>query len=88
MPTKQILASLAAALMILGAISTATAQDPVKKEGEKTVTEYKFPDELVKGALGGPNGSAIKGDIPRATESLIKVRTHFVPEMIMSAEDL
>ena len=57
-------------------------------ETAQDVTEYKFTDESVVGGLVGIDEVTITSR-PRGRErSLIRVRGHFVPEMLRSVEDL
>lgn len=54
----------------------------------KRKTEYDFEDDVVEGSFVRPEGEFI--DVRRGTRqsSLIKIREHFVPEMLKSAEDI
>ncbi len=75
----------AAAALVLSAVVPAVAQEP---KDERKVDVFEFPEELVKGSTGVPGGDAIVGELRGKTSSLIKVRKHFVPELIKSADDL
>lgn len=52
------------------------------------VTEYTFPDEAVVGGIVGTEGEHITIRNPPKQRSLIKVRTHFVPSLLKSVEDI
>ena len=55
------------------------------QEGED-VTEYEFEDKLVEGDLIRPDGVVLTGRTRDNSRSLVKVRRHFVPEMLKSVE--
>ncbi len=52
------------------------------------VTEYKFTDDTVTGDLVGTEGVSILARPNGAARSLIKVRLHFVKELLKSVETL
>ncbi len=62
--------------------ATAMAQDPA---GETT---YDFDDDLVSGDLVRPDGEQLNVRRSGRRTSLIRIRDHFVPEMLKSVEDL
>jgi hypothetical protein len=62
--------------------STASAQ-----EGDNTTT-YDFDDDLVQGDLVRPDGEMLNVRRRGARASLIRIREHFVPEMLKSVENL
>jgi hypothetical protein len=51
-------------------------------------TEYSFDDDVVEGDLVRPDGEMTVVRKKGKQRSLIKVRTHFVPEMLKSVEDI
>lgn len=51
-------------------------------------TEYRFDDDVVLGDLVRPDDADIVVRRRGKERSLIKVRTHFIPEMLKSVEDL
>lgn len=63
----------------LGATSTASAQDS---------TTYDFEDDLVTGDLVRPDGEMLQVRRRGRRASLIRVREHFIPEMLKSVENL
>lgn len=65
-----------------GVVSPAAAQDPA---GETT---YDFDDDLVSGDLVRPDGEVLNVRRRGRRSSLIRIREHFVPEMLKSVEDL
>ena len=70
---------------LMGVASTpsmAIAQDPA---GETT---YDFDDDLVSGDLVRPDGEMLNVRRRGRRSSLIRIREHFVPEMLKSVEDL
>lgn len=62
--------------------ASASAQDPA---GETT---YDFDDDLVSGDLVRPDGELLNVRRRGRRSSLIRIREHFVPEMLKSVEDL
>ena len=64
--------------------SSAFAQEGA--EGE--VTEFNFDDELVTGDLVRPDGELLQVRRRGRRSSLIRIREHFIPEMLKSVEDL
>ena len=67
------------ALPSLGALAQEQVQD---------VTEYKFEDEHLVGDLVGANELGIVVRKPGKSKSLIRIRKHFVPEMLKQVEDI
>lgn len=61
--------------------SSAQAQD-----GEATT--YDFEDDLVQGDLVRPDGELLNVRRRGRRASLIRVREHFIPEMLKSVENL
>jgi hypothetical protein len=55
---------------------------------EEDVTEYRFDDEAVLGDLIGPGGGGIVVRQPGKQKSLIRIRKHFVPEVLKSVEHI
>jgi hypothetical protein len=49
---------------------------------------YDFEDDLVQGDLINPDGEPLFVRRRGTRESLIRVRTEYVPELLKSAEDL
>ncbi|MCP4680386.1 MAG: hypothetical protein GY854_33860 [Deltaproteobacteria bacterium] len=62
----------------------AHAQSP---SDEQDRTEYKFDDDVVEGTLLRPDGMIEVIDIKGRSRSLIKLRGHFVHEMLKTVED-
>jgi hypothetical protein len=51
-------------------------------------TVYDFDDDLVQGDLVRPDGENLVVRKRGARESLIKIREHFIPELLKSVENL
>jgi hypothetical protein len=51
-------------------------------------TEYNFDDDVVQGDLVRPDGEMALARRRGRQSSLIRVRQHFIPEMLKSVEDL
>ncbi len=71
----------AAFVGVLGFSGMAMAQDD-------NTTTYDFEDDLVTGDLVRPDGDGIFGKVAGKRTTLIRIREHFIPEMLKSVEDL
>lgn len=56
--------------------------------GISQVTEYDFEDDLVTGDLVRPDGELVGARRKSKVSSLIRVRKHFIPEILKSVENL
>ena len=56
-------------------------------EGD-SATVYDFEDDLVQGDLVRPDGENLVVRRRGAHESLIRIREHFIPELLKSVENL
>lgn len=56
--------------------------------GAARTQEFNFTDELVQGQLVRPDGESTRVRRRAAGISLIRIREHFVPEMLKSVENL
>jgi hypothetical protein len=54
----------------------------------KAKTTYDFDDDVVEGDLVRPDGEFVDSRKAAKHSSLIKIRDHFIPEMLKSAEDI
>jgi hypothetical protein len=78
----------------LGALASGTALTGVAAAQEAggggggNATTYDFEDDLVQGDLVRPDGENLMVRRRGARESLIKIREHFVPELLKSVENL
>lgn len=74
---------------ILGA-GLALAAPALAQDGSGVVasTEYNFDDDLVTGDLVRPDGELIGARKKAKVNTLIRVRKHFIPEMLKSVENL
>lgn len=66
---------------VFGLVGTAVAQDD-------NATAYDFEDDLVQGDLVRPDGENLMVRRRGARESLIRIREHFIPELLKSVENL
>jgi hypothetical protein len=88
------------AMVVMGAAMTlgggAMAQTPpaaggaagAPAAGGGRTQEFNFTDELVQGQLVRPDGETSRVRRRSAGISLIRIREHFVPEMLKSVENL
>jgi hypothetical protein len=84
---KRTISIIAFALSATAALG-AGAQTPPRGGEISDVTEYKFEDVAVTGAVIGPDGVRIDVRTLGKTRSLIKVRSNFVRAMLQSVEDI
>ncbi len=61
---------------------------PVVAQEDANVTAYDFRDELVPGDRARPDGEVLQARLRSSRPSLIRIRQHFVPEMLKSVEDI
>ncbi len=66
----------------------AFAQQAPAQQGSQRTQEFNFTDELVQGQLVRPDGDTSRVRRRSAGISLIRIREHFVPEMLKSVENL
>lgn len=81
--------SLLLAALLVGA--PAAAQDGIVQMDEARgggATTYDFEDDLVTGDLVRPDGELLNVRRRGRRASLIRVREHFIPEMLKSVENL
>jgi hypothetical protein len=64
------------------------AEPPPAGGGDGNTTSYDFEDDLVQGDLVRPDGENLMVRRRGARESLIRIREHFVPELLKSVENL
>ena len=57
-------------------------------QGYAEKTEYTFDDDVVQGDLVRPDGEVAVVRKKGRERSLIRVRQHFIPEMLKSVENL
>jgi hypothetical protein len=79
---------LALVIAALGLPVLAGATSVQAQEGGGASTTYDFDDDLVQGDLVRPDGENLMVRRRGARESLIKIREHFVPELLKSVENL
>ena len=80
---KRVIGILVGGAMVLAA-SAVLAQGV--QYAEKT--EYSFEDDVVTGDLVRPDGELTVVRKKGKARSLIRVRQHFIPEMLKSVEDI
>ena len=72
--------------LVTGLVGGAVAE--AQEAGGGSATTYDFEDDLVQGDLVRPDGENLMVRRRGARESLIKIREHFVPELLKSVENL
>ena len=74
---------------LVGLVGIASADDKKKDAGGGgKVKVYDFSGDTIEGDLVKPEGSTVDARDFAKHSSLIRIRTHFIPEIIKSAEDL
>jgi hypothetical protein len=85
---KKLTALVLSVLLLGGFAASVSAQDAPGGAGGGAATTYDFEDDLVQGDLVRPDGENLMVRRRGARESLIKIREHFVPELLKSVENL
>jgi hypothetical protein len=83
---KKLSALVLSVLLLGGFVASVSAQE--EGGGGGNATTYDFEDDLVQGDLVRPDGENLMVRRRGARESLIKIREHFVPELLKSVENL
>lgn len=65
--------------------AAASAQTPT---GAPPSQEFTFTDQIVQGSLVRPDEATVRAPRRHAGPSLLRIRAHFVPEMLRSVERL
>jgi hypothetical protein len=76
---------LVATAFLLAAASPALAQKP---DAKAKVKVYDFSGDTIEGDLIKPEGSTVDARDFAKHSSLIRIRKHFIEEILKSAEDL
>ena len=71
-----------------GGSAAGGATTSVTGTGANRTQEFNFTDELVQGQLVRPDGESTRVRRRGQGISLIRIREHFVPEMLKSVENL
>jgi hypothetical protein len=79
--------TLIVAATLAGVALPVSAQDAPAGGGGDT-TSYDFEDDLVQGDLVRPDGENLMVRRRGARESLIRIREHFINELLKSVENL
>ena len=80
--------ALAIVAIVAGAMVLALPAFAQEGGGVAATTEYNFEDDLVTGDLVRPDGELIGARKKAKVNTLIRVRKHFIPEMLKSVENL
>jgi hypothetical protein len=84
--TKLVAVSFLLLSMVVLVPMPALAQDTGGGGGDTTT--YDFEDDLVTGDLVRPDGELLNVRRRGGRSSLIRIREHFIPEMLKSVENL
>ena len=74
--------------LVMGVTGLGAVASAQEAGGGGNATTYDFEDDLVQGDLVRPDGENLMVRRRGARESLIKIREHFVPELLKSVENL
>ena len=83
---RDLLAFTVVGMMLVAAAAPVAAQEGGGGGGDATT--YDFEDDLVQGDLVRPDGENLMVRRRGARESLIKIREHFINELLKSVENL
>ena len=75
-------------LITTSAMAQEAGAAPAGGGGGGDATTYDFEDDLVQGDLVRPDGENLMVRRKGARESLIRVREHFISELLKSVENL
>jgi hypothetical protein len=75
-------------VLALPAHAQDAAGEPAPAGGGGDTTTYDFEDDLVTGDLVRPDGELLNVRRRGSRASLIRIREHFIPEMLKSVENL
>ncbi len=73
---------------LLGSVGSLAPIASAQDGGGEAATTYDFEDDLVTGDLVRPDGEMLNVRRRGRRASLIRVREHFIPEMLKSVENL
>ena len=76
--------SIFVALSLPGIAAAQVEREATTKDGNY----YEFKDDLLHTMKDGPIGAQIRGRLKAYRTPLLRLRTHFVPEMFKSVEHL
>jgi len=76
-----------AVMVVLGTLLVGSVASAQQQEVGQTTT-YNFEDDIVTGDLVRPDGELAVARNRSRQSSLIRIREHFVPEMLKSVENL
>jgi hypothetical protein len=79
---------IAGALVVIAAPVAAQDAEAAPPAGGGDATTYDFEDDLVQGDLVRPDGENLMVRRRGARESLIRIREHFINELLKSVENL
>jgi hypothetical protein len=91
MATRTKLLGLLAGLSVFMLAAGVLAQEAAPAGGEEKSGEgygYEFDDDPLSAGGFGPNDATIKVRPKAARTTLIRPRTHFIPEMLKSVENI
>ncbi|MDH5674140.1 MAG: hypothetical protein OEZ06_18435 [Myxococcales bacterium] len=75
-------------LLMVAVVLGASAMALPTQAQDDNQTSYDFEDDLVQGDLVRPDGENLMVRRRGARESLIRIREHFIPELLKSVENL
>ncbi|MEM9193228.1 MAG: hypothetical protein AAGF12_28900 [Myxococcota bacterium] len=85
---RKLLATAALTMALAAAMAFAAPALSMAQDGDGNTTTYDFEDDLVTGDLVRPDGELLNVRRRGSRASLIRIREHFIPEMLKSVENL
>ena len=80
--------SSAVALFLVALTAAPAAAEDPSPDARGDTTSYSFEDQHVTGDTVNPNGEVLHVRKRGERESLIRARTHWIPELLKTAEHL
>ena len=74
--------------IVVGMLALSAVPVAAQEGGGGDATTYDFEDDLVQGDLVRPDGENLMVRRRGARESLIRIREHFINELLKSVENL
>ena len=75
-------------LILMAFSSVAYAQVKPTKTSENDERVLDFEGDVIETSFLKPDATLIEGELRKSTNSLLKERTDFIPEVVKSAENL
>lgn len=75
-------------LIVAATLTMSAASAVAQSRAPAPRTEFTFENEDVRGERDTSGGTRVQGQLPLRRTTLVRARTHFVPELLSSVESL